>query len=421
MDMNTRNRRYDGGEDRLREKREDRQYSSDSRERSRIPMDPSRRQKTKSSFSIFGRKKESEDVDNTRERNDIRDMPDVHIASKPHSSENKVYNPIDYKFPSREITSNTNDGDPKDDEEKLPKTGDNEEQLDLDTNPIGIRPMPQYASARKDAIARYSSTSLGKLKLAISTYLVGGAIGGFIGKSMLNQGGFFVIMSGFLFLTMSFLRNDYGEMSRSLGLGLIYLVRRTKYVRRRYKTGAHIRGMCRFGPRKPFPPVFEGEDENPWRYAPQSREDPDFEMVKALLCMILIGSFCGGNVPLIPTSVGAASGAAAFGILGIAKNARGDLIRTMGMKVVALIGEAMVINSELKVARKVATVGGKIFDKMMILDRKHRIKDRIVKSATWAYEQVSNTAARVQEDVRESRDLRDDRLDDDIRSRRQGD
>ena len=363
-------------------RREERSNSSNA---NAIPMDPSRRQKPKSSYNTG-------------------------MGTKPESSEEKSYNPIDYQFPSRKIPS-MNDG-PKDEQGELPQTSSGEEeQNNIETNSNGRHPMPQYASARQDAIARYSSTPLGKLKLATSTYFVGGAIGGFLGQSMLNQGKLFVILSGFLFLIMSWLRNDYGEMSRSLGLGFIYLARRTKSVRRRYKTGPHLRGMCRLGPRKPFPPVFEDEEENPWRYAPQSRDDPDFEMAKALLCMVVIGSFCGGNVPLIPTWMGSAAGAAAFGIFGIAKNPRGDLIRAMGMKVVALIGEAIVINSELRVARKVARVGGKIFDKMMILDSKHRIKDRIVKGASWAYERASNTAARVQEDVKEGKESRDTRGD----------
>jgi hypothetical protein len=404
-------------------RREERSNSSNA---NAIPMDPSRRQKPKSSYSMFSRKQEPDrfdvDVDdaekfNHRERKDTPtdnssdgNNNNTGIGTKPESSEEKSYNPIDYQFPSRKIPS-MNDG-PKDEQGELPQTSSGEEeQNNIETNSNGRHPMPQYASARQDAIARYSSTPLGKLKLATSTYFVGGAIGGFLGQSMLNQGKLFVILSGFLFLIMSWLRNDYGEMSRSLGLGFIYLARRTKSVRRRYKTGPHLRGMCRLGPRKPFPPVFEDEEENPWRYAPQSRDDPDFEMAKALLCMVVIGSFCGGNVPLIPTWMGSAAGAAAFGIFGIAKNPRGDLIRAMGMKVVALIGEAIVINSELRVARKVARVGGKIFDKMMILDSKHRIKDRIVKGASWAYERASNTAARVQEDVKEGKESRDTRGD----------
>jgi len=148
----------------------------------------------------------------------------------------------------------------------------------------------------------------------------------------------------------------------------------------------------------------EGEEENPWKYVPQERGDPDFEMIKALLCMVLIGSFCGGNVPLIPTWMGSAGGAAAFAMFGIAKNARGDLIRTMGMRVVALVGEALRINSDLDVARKVGRVAGRIFDKMMILDRKHKIKDRITQGASWAYERVSSTASRVKDDMQEGKE-----------------
>mmetsp|Transcript_2991 Transcript_2991/g.2849 ORF Transcript_2991/g.2849 Transcript_2991/m.2849 type:complete len:109 (+) Transcript_2991:2-328(+) len=74
------------------------------------------------------------------------------------------------------------------------------------------------------------------------------------------------------------------------------------------------------------------------------------------------------------------------------------------MRIVAMANEALGINSELKCARKVARVGGKIFDKMMILDRKHSIKDKVVRSATFVYDKASSTAGRVQDDMKEKKD-----------------
>lgn len=398
----------------------------------RMPMDPSRRQtqnneikkdpKGKSSgFNLFKKKQVSTDMfqppaqEQEQAQKDSKSANDS-IRNPPQQSdtavEAKTYNPIDYKFPSRSKaapSSSSNDAS----DEYLPETGeasaDQEELLEEgkggdDKNNFNRRSMPQYASARQDAVARYSSTHFGKVKLGVASFSVGGAVGGFVGQSLMSQGKMMALVFGFIFWCMSILRNDYGEMSRSLGLGVIFLIRRTTAVRRRYRTGVHIRGMCRLGNRKPFPPAMEGEEENPWKYVPQERGDPDFEMIKALLCMVLIGSFCGGNVPLIPTWMGSAGGAAAFAMFGIAKNARGDLIRTMGMRVVALVGEALRINSDLDVARKVGRVAGRIFDKMMILDRKHKIKDRITQGASWAYERVSSTASRVKDDMQEGKE-----------------
>ena len=395
------------------------------RRREDVPMDPSRRQKpsTSSSYNPFKRKSEPDNLFKTAKglnfgkrdeaESDYGENKDEQVTNDAVlDNSEKRYNPIDYQFPSKEMNDNNANNNSQTEEDELPQTGlglVNDEERSTNGDTV-LRPMPQYASARKDAVARYSSTSLGKLKLLAATYVVGGAIGGFLGQSLFHQGKFYATIFGFTFLMLSFLRNDYGEMSRCLGLALIYLIRRTTSVRRRYRTGAHLRGMCRIGPRKPFPPVQEGEEENPWKYVPQAKHDPDFDMIRAMASVVLVGSFCGGTMqlPLIPQWVGGTAGAATFAVFGISKNPRGDLIRTMGMRIVTLAGEAMAINSELRVARKVARVGGKIFDKMMILDRKHRIKDRIVSGATWAYEKASNTAAQVQEDVKEGRENRKD-------------
>ena len=420
-----------------------------------IPIDPSRRQKSRG-YGMFSRKSSENDrlndLDVDVDANANADVdadadadPDVSSnqrgisysandnnpinnneagnANVVNNEEEPVYNPIDYKFPARNYNKDANLSDDKDTEiDELPRTRNIEDEDNKEVGPNfdsdRRQRVPQYESARKDAVARYSFTKLGKLKLAVSSFCVGGAVGGFAGQSMFNQGKLFVFISGFLFFVISFLRNDYGEMARSLGLASIYLARRTKAVRRQYRTGPHVRAMCRIGKRKPFPPVLEDSEENPWKYAPQSRNDPNFEMIKALVCMLLVGSFCGGSVPLIPTWMGSSAGAAAFGLFGIAKNARGDLIRSMGMRIVALASEASGINAELRVAKKVARVGGKLFDKMMILDRKHRIKDRVVQGASWAYTKAANTAARVQEDVKEGKENRDFRERDEESPRR---
>lgn len=325
------------------------------------------------------------------------------------SNNNKL--PIDYQFPARQ-TPKIRQGLAEYPSDGIPNTGyDNRPYKP--TSSRGLNPNSEFASARQDAIARYTSTTkLGKIKVGLASASVGAGIGGFVGYSIMSSSGggsTFAVILGFVFWITSYLRNSYGEMCRSLGLALIYLMRRSKVVRKRYETGVHVKGMCRMGKRQPFPPILEGEvDENPWRYSPEGENDPEFEMIKSLLCMAFIGSFCGGSVPLIPTWMGSAGGAALFGFLGIAKNPRGDLIRTMGMRIVALLGETVDINSELRVARKVGVVGGKVLDKVLILDRKHRIKDKIFSGASWAYDKVSSTASKVKEDMQEKRQDEDD-------------
>ena len=73
----------------------------------------------------------------------------------------------------------------------------------------------------------------------------------------------------------------------------------------------------------------------------------------------------------------------------------------MGMRLVATAGEAIEINQELDIATKVSVVVGKLLDKALILDRKHRIKDKLFTGATWIYDRISSTINNVQEDLNE--------------------
>jgi hypothetical protein len=239
-------------------------------------------------------------------------------------------------------------------------------------------------------------------------------------------------MATLLFVT-GFLRNDYGELSRALGLAFVFTLQRTTSVRKDFPTLVHIKALIGQGPRKPFPPVDAGS--SPWRYEPIYEDDPEFKMTFVLLAMALVGSFCGGNVPLLPQWMGGILGAVSFASLTQGSNAQGDLGRTMGMRLVALIQAVLSINSELRILGKAATVSGLIFDKMMIFDRKHRVKDKFVAICKYMYDKVARTADLVQEDMQEGRrdrpprrDLGDDRrkrpprrvFDDDSRGRPQG-
>ncbi|KAL3792513.1 hypothetical protein HJC23_008435 [Cyclotella cryptica] len=258
-----------------------------------------------------------------------------------------------------------------------------------------------YASPRRDAVTMYMSSRLGAAKVRFGSIVVGAALGGFIGKSLMNDAfKMSVIMAGILFIA-GFLRNDYGELSRALGLAFLLTLQRTGNVRKQYPTMPHLKAMIRQAPRKPFPPVEEGS--SPWRYEPVYEDDPDFKMTYALLAMAMVGSFCGGNVPLIPAWLGGIIGAVLFASFTSGSNARGDLGRTMGMRVVGMIQLVLSINSELRILSKAGTVGGLIFDKIMIMDRKHRIKDKIIALCRWAYDKVSNTAAEMQADLNEDR------------------
>jgi hypothetical protein len=195
--------------------------------------------------------------------------------------------------------------------------------------------------------------------------------------------------AGFVaFFVASYLRNPYGELVRALGMTLILVLQQSRRIRKRYPGLRHVQSILRIKPRAPFP-----SSRNPWTY--QQREgtaDPEFSMLYSLVAMAMVGSLVGRNVPLIPSWMGGLAGGAAFAFGTTLPTANGDLARCMGMRVVAVAREAWTLQSELRLLSKFGTVSGKIADKLLILDRKHRIKDRVISGATFLYEQVMRAA-----------------------------
>jgi hypothetical protein len=267
---------------------------------------------------------------------------------------------------------------------------ESEQSTDVDS----LAENPKFASARRDPVTRYMATQRGRSILILSSGTVGASIGAFIGKSFLDRPYFFAFTFFAAFVAATFLRNPYGELGRALGLALIYALKRTVNIRRQYPTYGHIKSIVGAAQRRPFPPV-----DNPWAYQPVEEDDVDFSMLYSTAAMGFVGSAFGGNLPLIPTWLGALGGAGSFAFVTTTRNARGDLCRTMGMRVVALGQEVLGINQELQLLRKLGVVSGKVLDKILIMDRKHRLKDRLVAGFTWAYDKVSRTASQVQNDM----------------------
>ena len=262
-----------------------------------------------------------------------------------------------------------------------------------------------YATARQDAVQTYlSSRRLGRPRIMASSALVGYGAGAFLGRSVIGSANPAASLLAAIMALLTLLRNHYGELSKALGLGLISTVGRVGRVRRRYPTGPHLRAILRGRGRRPFPPVFEGGRDNPWRYAPREGyedSDPDFSMAWTVAAMALMGGFCGGNLPLIPAWMGGTAGAAVLAFGTTLRGAKGDLYRTMGMRVVALLGEMRDVNAELGLAGKAGYTSGRILDRILILDRKHSIRQKIGAGVGWVAEKVSKKAQEVQSDMKE--------------------
>ena len=357
------------------------------------------------------------------------------FESSPGAAAAASKNPIHYQFRSRSPLANPafpnnrrgprSSADEQDEADSVPLTfapqpfrkndndydednSDNDKSSRSGSNSKSNSSNPRFASARRDPIVRYTSSAQGRILLTLSSGTVGAAVGGFVGKSLLDTPYAFAATFGVLFVLLCSLRNPYAELAKALGLALIYALKRTRRIRRRYPTYGKIKAAIGAAQRQPFPPA-----ENPWAYQPSSSSDDmdnindndtNFSMMYCTIAMGFVGSLCGGNLPLIPTWMGALSGAGGLAFLTTTRDARGDLCRTMGMRVVSLGQEMVGINSELELLRKLGVVSGKVFDKLMILDRKHRIKDRLVTGFSWAYDQVSRTASQVQNDMQSGPD-----------------
>jgi len=262
----------------------------------------------------------------------------------------------------------------------------------------------QFNSARDDLVTRYWSRKIGKVQIQSSIALLGYALGKFMSKSLIGVGSGVAGHACALFLVIStWFRTPLGELSRAIGLSLIIVLQRTQRIRSNYPTWRYVaasfgfrrNGNRRGGPR-PFPPA-----RNPWKYVPRSSRDPDFNMIYALISMALVGSAVGGNMPFIPSWMGALVGASISSLACTWQNSpRGDLARSCAMRVVAACTELWKIQADLQIIPKTTVVSSQIIDKTMIFDRKHRVKDRFLSFASKGYQSASKVAEQIQQQQR---------------------
>jgi hypothetical protein len=280
-------------------------------------------------------------------------------------------------------------------------------------------PLPKYASARTDAVTRFQSSSVSnRLKLTASCGLLGAGCGIFLSKSMSGkqkQTPSFIdpLILGMatLFIITSQLRNPYGELVRTLGFLLIRIGQRSRYIRKKYPGSHYVLPALAFTERRPYP--MTSSRNNPWKKRSDivDDDDDDFSMWYAILANLLMGGILlGGShiIPFLPTSLASLLGASVFGYMTTLPDARGDLARVMGMRVVGVVREAVALNSELHVLSKSGVVISNVLDKLLILDRQHRIKDKFLALAHFIYDKV---ILRVQSDMQRAND--DDYDDDD--------
>jgi hypothetical protein len=301
--------------------------------------------------------------------------------------------------------SSRNDDDPRRRRGRRTATGQNMNDLSASLSP------------RQDAMARFMSRGIrARLVLHGSSGTVGVLLGLFMIKSFFSSSSKIssttIAFWYVTFFAMSVMcRNPYGEWVRALGLTLLWTLQRSYQMRRRHAVMPHVKAMLHMAPRRPFPPLLD--NQSLWTYQPihanhdHDEEDDamiDFSMWQCLMSMAVVGSFCGGHVPLLPSWMGGLAGAGAFCAATTSTAAPfGDLARCMGMRVAQLARISWQTQSQLKVLPKTATVATKVLDKLLVLDRKHAIRDKIVTMLSWAYDQARNTASQMQSSQQQQR------------------
>ena len=115
----------------------------------------------------------------------------------------------------------------------------------------------------------------------------------------------------------------------------------------------------------------------------------------------MVGSTVGGNMPVIPSWIGALVGASSFAFACTWQDSpRGDLARSCAMRIVAACTELWKIQADLQIIPKATVVSSQIIDKAMILDRKHSVKDKFLSFANKGYESASKVAEQIQQQQR---------------------
>jgi hypothetical protein len=281
--------------------------------------------------------------------------------------------------------------------------------------------LPKYASARTDAVTRFQSSSVSnRLKLTASCGLLGAGCGAFLSKSIsvkktkTSAVSIDPLVMGMatLFIITSRLRNPYGELIRTLGLLFIRIIQRSRYIRKKYPGVHYVLPALALTERRPYP--MSSSPNNPWKINVNydDDDDDDFSMWYAILANLMMGGILlGGShiIPFLPTSLASLLGASVLGYATTLPDSRGDLARVMGMRVVGILREAVALNSELHVLSKSGIVISNVLDKLLILDRQHRIKDKFLAIAHFVYDRV---ILRVQADMQQAND--DDNDDDEV-------
>lgn len=286
-----------------------------------------------------------------------------------------------------------------------------------------------YASARNDPVTRFQSISQSRRFLLImSAGIVSAGFCHLILPTSLS--GRIHAVAGVGGILLAWLgKGKTSDYLRSWAFALLWMIQRSRWIRRQYPTVGHWKAMIGMASRLPYPsqlradstvPInlwtyrpedadLEGNDETEQdaeiveerdRNAPSSRNNrrissslsyghPPFRMLYAFSAICLTGSCVGGMLlPFLPRWMGGLIGAGWMSYSVTRPTAYGDLIRVAAMRVVAAAVVFYRISQELKLGPQSVALATTLFDTILVMDRQHRIRDRLGSIIMIVYDQI---------------------------------
>mmetsp|Transcript_16204 Transcript_16204/g.49513 ORF Transcript_16204/g.49513 Transcript_16204/m.49513 type:complete len:405 (-) Transcript_16204:155-1369(-) len=197
-------------------------------------------------------------------------------------------------------------------------------------------PEGEGPSVQNEELQAYVDSKRGKVLLRVGALVQGVIIGEIIKGVMGREKGLRLrlgLACGLFALT--FAKGDFGEFSRRLGLALAYTAEKYWAARGAFPVHPHVLALLRLKPRRPFPGELKGE----------------YNKIQSLLVLVLLGGFLAGKVqiPLCPEWIRSLGGAAALGLAATSEGPLGDLTRTLGAKMLLLMGTFLGVLGELGV------------------------------------------------------------------------
>lgn len=237
---------------------------------------------------------------------------------------------------------------------------------------------PESGPLPADLVEVYVRSAKGRAVVTIGSTAVGTALGAAISESTVRQTRFLALAGGCIGLIMSFAQGAFGDLFRALGLGVLLSLKRSHRVSVLYPMWPQLRAALHFGPRAPFPPT--AAVESPWKYRAGER-GLVFSMTKSMLAVAFVGGAIGyilsRLIIFLPDVLAALAVGGAAAYLATRSSAGGDLVRLLGMRVVALASVIAGVDDDVGAWDKASVVGSMCFSKLIAWDRKYQVTRKL--------------------------------------------